>query len=306
LPATTTLYGTTQNGGTAGGGALFSCVLSNLTPFYSAANVTTTILHNFGDVAVANDGPIPLGGICLGADNNIYGTTIGGGIGSGSAYGLQVAQSSGIGIPLLANWTATGTIPAGLTFNSTTGLLSGTPLATDATGVYTITITPNSGLSVPESVSIKINQTYTNFSAALATTSFVNANFAMANVVAATPVMADGVPSLLKYLCDIDPTTPMTAADHAALPTLSLDTTSVPGSAYLALIYRQSAGEVGVGVVLETSDDLQTWARVPGADLLSQQVGTDATTGDPIVELGAKADGSPQQFVRLQVTPPTN
>jgi len=45
-----------------------------------------------------------------------------------------------------------------------------------------------------------------------------------------------------------------------------------------------------------------TWTPVASGNMLSQQVGTDSTTGDPIMEVGAKADGSPTQFVRLNVS----
>jgi len=61
-------YGTTQNGGSAGDGAVFE-----MTP-----QGTVTILHSFGDKSVANDGTLP-NGIIQGSDTNFYGTTQNGG-----------------------------------------------------------------------------------------------------------------------------------------------------------------------------------------------------------------------------------
>ena len=63
------LYGVTSLGGTAGAGILFE--VSTLGVY--------TILHNFGDGSVANDGASPEGTLIVGKDKNLYGTTAGGG-----------------------------------------------------------------------------------------------------------------------------------------------------------------------------------------------------------------------------------
>jgi uncharacterized repeat protein (TIGR03803 family) len=64
------LYGLTSIGGTAGKGTVFE--LSTDGSFY-------TVLHNFGDGSVPNDGQSPTGGLVVGTDNKLYGTTINGG-----------------------------------------------------------------------------------------------------------------------------------------------------------------------------------------------------------------------------------
>jgi uncharacterized repeat protein (TIGR03803 family) len=64
------LYGTTSSGGTAGHGVLFEI---------STNGTSYTILHNFGDGSVANDGNFPTGTLIVGHDKNLYGTTEGGG-----------------------------------------------------------------------------------------------------------------------------------------------------------------------------------------------------------------------------------
>jgi hypothetical protein len=115
--------------------------------------------------------------------------------------------------------------------------------------------------------------------------------------------MNDGVPNLLKYLTDINPTAPMSASDRAALPTVRVDATTTPGTDYLAIDYRQSAGVMGVTVSLQTSDDLTTWHTVNPPDL-ARQIGTEPGTGDPLMEIGVIANGSGNQFIRLNVTSP--
>jgi uncharacterized repeat protein (TIGR03803 family) len=63
------LYGTSTYGGSADLGTVFKI---------AAAGGTITVLHNFGDPAVANDGVAPYGGLVLDSAGNLYGTTFGG------------------------------------------------------------------------------------------------------------------------------------------------------------------------------------------------------------------------------------
>jgi uncharacterized repeat protein (TIGR03803 family) len=63
------LYGTTDDGGTAGKGTIYEL---------STDGTSYTVLHNFDDGSVPNDGQYPIG-LTLGADNNFYGTTSNGG-----------------------------------------------------------------------------------------------------------------------------------------------------------------------------------------------------------------------------------
>ncbi len=64
------LYGTTQFGGTAGNGVVFELTTDGL---------SYTVLHNFGDGSIVNDGSVPTSTLILGSDNNLYGTTDQGG-----------------------------------------------------------------------------------------------------------------------------------------------------------------------------------------------------------------------------------
>jgi hypothetical protein len=116
--------------------------------------------------------------------------------------------------------------------------------------------------------------------------------------VSGTP-RGDGVPNLFKYLYDIDPTIPMTSADWGALPAATIDDTTVPGVQYLTLTFQENAALNGVTVNLQTSPDMQTWTTVTPD--IQHQVGSNAQTGDPIVEMGVIYAGTGKQFLRLNV-----
>jgi uncharacterized repeat protein (TIGR03803 family) len=64
------IYGLSLEDGTAGMGTVFEL---------AAGSNIITILHNFGDGSVQNDGAFPVGTLVVGSDNNLYGTTNGGG-----------------------------------------------------------------------------------------------------------------------------------------------------------------------------------------------------------------------------------
>jgi uncharacterized repeat protein (TIGR03803 family) len=276
-PATTsvTLFGTTQNGGAGGEGSVFELDSNN----------TLTILHSFDDGTVNNDGQNPMASLCVGSDGNLYGTTVGGGDGSGTVFAIVANLFPPPSAVPTNYWTCSGTLPPGMTFDPTTGAITGTPANGDAVGAYTVTITS------PENVTTR--QTYT------LTQTFGQWMTAMSVTGSATDSPRnDGVPNLLKYLCDIDPTSSISAADRAALPTIGMTTSG--GTDYVTLTYRQAAAASGVNVILQTSSDLQNWTTVSSPDI-DQQMGTDPTTGDPIMEMGVKSTGA-VQFLRMNVS----
>jgi hypothetical protein len=113
---------------------------------------------------------------------------------------------------------------------------------------------------------------------------------------AATPEN-DGVPNLLKYFYDINPTVPISTTDLAALPILG--TTMNGGVTYLTLTFRQYALASGLTVAVQTSPDLLNWTTLTNPTII--QTGTDPVTGDPIMQVQVPWNG-PQEFMRLQVT----
>jgi len=114
---------------------------------------------------------------------------------------------------------------------------------------------------------------------------------------AATP-FNDGVPNLLKYVCDINPSVPMTGAAIARLPVEG--STTISGSQYMTLTYHQHNALIGVNVNVQTSPDMITWTTVSNPTIV--QTGTDST-GDPIEQVRVPATGT-QQFIRLNVVQP--
>jgi uncharacterized repeat protein (TIGR03803 family) len=77
------LYGITSLGGTTGNGILFEI---------STDGTSYTILHNFGDGSVTNDGLNPFGTLIVGQDGNLYGTTLNGGsAGLGTVFEFSLA-----------------------------------------------------------------------------------------------------------------------------------------------------------------------------------------------------------------------
>jgi hypothetical protein len=129
--------------------------------------------------------------------------------------------------------------------------------------------------------------------------SYWEGNYSITNI-NATP-FNDGVADLLKYLFDINPTVPMSAADRAALPAAGTDTTTTPGTTYLTMTYRQYALETGITINVQSSVDLHAWSTITPD--FTKQTGTDPNTGDPIMEVGVKVTGS-RLFLRLSVTSP--
>jgi hypothetical protein len=69
------------------------------------------------------------------------------------AYSQTIVASGGTGTLTLSR---TGTVPPGLTFNTTTGLLSGTPTAT-GTYTFTVTATDSTGAHLSQNYSLTIN-----------------------------------------------------------------------------------------------------------------------------------------------------
>ncbi len=112
----------------------------------------------------------------------------------------------------------------------------------------------------------------------------------------------DGVPNLLKYVCNVNPAEGMTAADFAAMPTTDVDTTTTSGTTYLTLTYRQFTKVTGVTIQVQISPDLQNWTTVTPS--ISKQISTDSTTGDPILEDEVNTNGQSAEFIRLNVTSP--
>jgi hypothetical protein len=240
-------------------------------------------------------------------------------LGGTLAFGSVTVNTTATGTLTITNTgTATATV-SGITYPAGfSGSWSG-PIAPGSVQKVTVTFAPTSTTSYGGNISVASNATGSPNTIAVSGTGIVAVPALVGP--APTPItfgqwatqyslvggstsapMNDGVANLLKYLCDISPTSSMTSTDRAALPTMG--TATVSGTQYLTLTYRRNAALSGITVHVQTSPDLQNWTTVNPPDL-SQQIGTDATTTeDPIMEVGVKANGTGKQFIRLDLISP--
>ncbi|HEV3273033.1 MAG TPA: choice-of-anchor tandem repeat GloVer-containing protein [Candidatus Methylacidiphilales bacterium] len=183
-------------------------------------------------------------------------------------------------------------LPPGLTINSTTGEITGSPTTSGAWNV-TLYLTNNSlGTGASD-----LTLTFTKPTFAQWASLYSNVD---PNAPAATPEN-DGVANLLKYLFDINPSSPISSADRDALPALGV--TTIQGVNYATLTYRQYALETGVTINVQTSPDMQNWTTLASPTII--QTGTDPTTGDPVMQVQVPLSGAPsKEFLRLNVTQP--
>jgi cyclophilin family peptidyl-prolyl cis-trans isomerase len=146
--------------------------------------------------------------------------------------------------------------------------------------------------------SITVLTSVQNFTA-WQTAKFTNLQQQAPTFIAATATpFNDGVPNLLKYVFDINPSVPLTVTARANLP--ALGTTTISGTKYLTLTFHQHNALVGVTVNVQTSPDLQTWTTATNPTIV--QTGTDSN-GDPIMQVQVAESGT-RQFIRLNVSQP--
>jgi chitodextrinase len=157
--------------------------------------------------------------------------------------------------------------------------------------IATVTVTNGQGESVSSSVPLSCIQGSGETFAGWET------SYSFSGAASDTPYN-DSVPNLMKYLFDIDPTKSLGSGDRSALPHVGALT--IAGTSYLTMTYRENPHCSGISVSVETSSDLVNWTLV--ANPTVSQVGTDAATGDPIVQARVPSAGT-TEFIRLAVTP---
>jgi len=206
------------------------------------------------------------------------------------------------------SWSVTaGQLPTGLTLNMSTGVIAGDPTGTGSYS-FTVLVTDGLGDSAQQAFSGNVisngKLTFVEWEGqpGFFTTGQVN-----------TPAISgpsvtferDGVPNLFKYLYDINPALPMSAADRAALPVIDVNETGD-----LTLTFREYALETGVAISVQTSFDLRTWTTLSQSQTLSpttytiQPVGAPEANGDQNMEVDVKPTGASRQFIRLILSMP--
>jgi len=176
--------------------------------------------------------------------------------------------------------TAT-TSPSGLNVSLTYNGIASPPTAVGSYAVVGTVNDPNYQGSASGTLVITTKLTFSQWEA---TYSFSGTAIAMS--------LGDGVSNLLKYVCDIDPSQPMTATERERLPVVVITGTTE------TLTFHEYSLLTGVNVEVETSPDLQVWTAVS-----STQIGTDAATKDPIMQAQVTIT-PPREFIRLNVIQP--
>ncbi len=117
------LWGTTEDGGTAGDGTIYKYT----------ADGKYSVVHNFGDGSVRNDGAEPYDALTVGADGNLYGTTLDGGANSdGTVFQITPAGAVTILHSFMGNTGGDGSGPiASLTLGHDGKLYGSTFYGTD-------------------------------------------------------------------------------------------------------------------------------------------------------------------------------
>jgi Pro-kumamolisin, activation domain/PQQ-like domain/Putative Ig domain len=257
---------------------------------YNGATFTFTANYSGGDGDDLTLTYTPPGGGVPAFTNGLQAATIG----LNTPFSFAYAAS---GYPAPTFSIISGNLPPGLILSST-GILSGT--ATQK-GSYTGTIRADNGVGVSatQNFTITVAATLAEWESLYLTAQKMSDQ--TVSGAAATP-LHDGIPNLLKYLFDINPVNPMSAADRAALPVGGIDTTTTPGTQYLTLTFRENESTNGISVHVQTSTDLQAWQTI--TPNFTRNMGIDSATGDPIVEVEVKTTSNKQQFIRLNVTTP--
>jgi kumamolisin len=302
IPATITVSASPTNGGTVTGGGTFNVGTSQTV--VAAANsgytfskwtqngsvVSTSASYTFTVTASA---ALVANFVAPPAFTNVTSATFA----LGQPWSFYFTAT---GYPAPTFSLTSGSLPPGLTL-SLAGVLSGTPTQS---GTFIGTITAING------VSPNATQVFTsNVQAAVAFSDWENSKGLTGNSTVTGPTATpenDGVPNLLKYLYNVDPVGPMTAADYAVLPVA--DMTTIGGTQYLTLTFRQYALKTGITINVQTSFDLQTWTTVatePSPSIVPIGNDPNISTGDPIMQARVPFNvTATKEFIRLNVTQP--
>lgn len=235
------------------------------------ANVGTMEIDVLPDVAVA----VPAVTSATGATAQV-----------GGAFSYQITASNSP-----TGYTASG-LPAGLSVNPATGLISGSPATS---GVFSVSLSAANAGGAGSKVTLTLTITE-GFSA------WQTANFTAAeqqNAAVSGPLGdATGarVANLVKYALGIPPKRPGTAG----LPAVSVGGTG--GTSYLFLTYKGNSLANGASVSVQVSGDLQTWNSGGAYTTEVSRVSNADGTQTVVTRSNLPISGGTRQCLRLSVS----
>ena len=185
------------------------------------------------------------------------------------------------------------TLPAWLSLNPASGIITGTATTSGLTSMTVGAI--NAGGTGSATVSIFVQTPYAAWQSEMFSSSQL-ANPAISGETA-TPA-GDGISNLMKYALDLDPWTNETGG----LPVASIITTG--SGNYLALTYTQVISAVDITYTAQVSTDLQSWySGTAYTTLPTATANPDGITESVTVQaVSPVSSNTPKQYIRLQVT----
>ena len=207
---------------------------------------------------------------------------------NGAAFSYQITASNSP-----TSYSAMG-LPAGLSVNGTTGLISGT---TTATGTNDVTISAiNLGGTGSAVLALVVGPPYAAWRGGM----FTQAQLANGSISGdyADPA-GDGIPNLLKYALGINPWT-------NGVSGLPVETLAITGSGnYPTLIYTRPLSASDITYTVQVSTGLNTWNSGPGYTMTTGTTDNQDETESVTVQSVLPVSGTnPNLFMRLQVTGP--
>jgi hypothetical protein len=207
---------------------------------------------------------------------------------NGSTFGYQITASNNP-----TNFSATS-LPSGLSVNTSTGLISGTP--TQA-GTFNVTISAtNAGGTGSATLVITIQRPFDAWKCS----HFTAAELLNVSISGDTACpFCDGISNLMKYVLNLDPKANGLGGLPVAAPML------IDGDNYLTLTYTQLIAATDVTYTVEVSGDMQTWSSGNNQTAtVSVTNRPDGVTRSVIVQDLMPMDSILQRFIRLKVTKP--
>ncbi len=245
--------------------------------FYGAGQLTGSAWNDVGDTS-------PVRGYIMEFETPVITSALTASGQVGVAFTYQILASN---IP--TSYAAAG-LPADLSVNSASGLISGTPTLA---GTSTVTLSAaNAGGTGTTTLTLTVS---VSTGGANTFSAWVVAHQlpAGADGPAATP-SGDGVANLLKFAMGLDPK----VASPTSLVAAAMDTRS--GQKYAGIAFSHAKNVTGIHLILESSSDLQTWREVSAT--MEKVSDLDATREWVRFLNNAPVGAESARFYRLKVT----